>query len=71
MIKLYQEVCFLILSTQINGVAIFYWLPIPRLTISIDIEAIFKALQDIRFIGVLRQRWEEIKRLQLNILQPT
>lgn len=46
------------------------WLPVPRLNILVDFEAIFKAFQDIRFIGVLRQRWEEIKKLQFNILQP-
>jgi len=42
-------------------------LPVPRLNILVDFEAIFKAFQDIRFIGVLRQRWEEIKKLQASL----
>lgn len=40
-------------------------LPDPRLIISLDFEAIFKAFQDVRFIGVLKQRWMEIKNFRL------
>jgi hypothetical protein len=39
-------------------------LPEPRISITIDFTAIIKVFQDLRFIGELRQRWEEIKKIQ-------
>ncbi len=39
-------------------------LPEPWTNISIDFEAIIKAFQDLLYIGELRQRWNEIKKLQ-------
>ena len=38
--------------------------PEPWTNITLDFEAIIKAFQDIRYIGELRQRWNEIKKLQ-------
>ena len=40
--------------------------PEPWTNITLDFEAIIKAFQDIRYIGELRQRWNEIKKLQQN-----
>ena len=40
------------------------WLPEPWANITLDFEAIIQAFQDIRYIGELRQRWNEIKKLQ-------
>jgi len=40
-------------------------LPEPCTNITIDFEAIIKDFQDVRYIGELRQRWNEIKKLQL------
>jgi|GEM_PF-6349425 len=37
--------------------------PEPRINITIDFEAIYLAFQDLRYIGELRQRWNEIKKL--------
>lgn len=46
------------------------WLPKLRLLIQglqqIDFEGIIKAFQDIRYIGVLRERWNQIKKLTIN-----
>ena len=39
-------------------------LPEPWANITLDFEAIIQAFQDIRYIGELRQRWNEIKKLQ-------
>lgn len=39
-------------------------LPQPRINITIDFDAIIKAFQDVRYIGELSQRWNEIKKLQ-------
>ena len=39
-------------------------LPKPRLSITIDFNAIIQIFQDLRYIGELRQRWNEIKKLQ-------
>lgn len=39
-------------------------LPEPRLIITINLASIIQAFQDLRYIGELRQRWEEIKKLQ-------
>lgn len=39
-------------------------LPEPRLNITIDFGSIIQAFQDLRYIGELRQRWNEIKKLQ-------
>jgi hypothetical protein len=41
-------------------------LPKPRINITIDFTSIIQAFQDLRFIRELKQRWEEIKKLQLN-----
>jgi hypothetical protein len=41
-----------------------YLLPEPWTNIILDFEAIIKAFQDVRYIGELRQRWNEIKKLQ-------
>lgn len=41
------------------------WLPGPWINITINFEAILQAFQNVAFIGELRERWEEIKRLQL------
>lgn len=40
-------------------------LPQPWTNITIDFEAIICAFQDVRYIGELRQRWNEIKKLQV------
>lgn len=42
-------------------------LPEPRISITIDFTAIIQAFQDLRYIGELRQRWDEIKKLQHGI----
>jgi len=45
-------------------------LPVPRITIMVDsfqFDCIIQAFQDLRYIGELRQRWEEIKKLQSGI----
>jgi hypothetical protein len=39
-------------------------LPEPRIIINIDFTSIINTFQDLRYIGQLRQRWEEIKKLQ-------
>ena len=42
-------------------------LPLPRITIMADevkLGTIIQAFQDLRYIGELRQRWDEIKKLQ-------
>ncbi|OGH14230.1 MAG: hypothetical protein A2687_05905 [Candidatus Levybacteria bacterium RIFCSPHIGHO2_01_FULL_38_26] len=41
-------------------------LPEPRINITIDFSSIINAFQDLRYIGELRQRWNEIKKLQMN-----
>ncbi|HEV2339646.1 MAG TPA: hypothetical protein VGT05_02635 [Patescibacteria group bacterium] len=41
-------------------------LPQPWLTLTIDFTSIIQAFQDLRYIGELRQRWLEIKKLQIN-----
>jgi len=42
------------------------WLPSPCVIIKqINIEKILEAVQNVAYIGVLRQRWEEIKNLQM------
>ena len=42
------------------------WLPSPCVIIKqINIEKILEAVQNVAYIGVLRQRWEEIKKLQM------
>ena len=38
-------------------------LPEPWANIPVDFEDIIKLFQDVRYIGELRQRWEEIKKL--------
>ena len=45
------------------------WLPLPRITIiaaEVKLGTIIQAFQNLSYIGEMRQRWEEIKRLQLN-----
>ena len=39
-------------------------LPLPRLTLTLDFTSIIHSFQDLRYIGELRQRWEEIKKLK-------
>jgi len=42
-------------------------LPLPRINIIVnqaDFGRIIQAFQDLRWIGEMRQRWEEIKKLQ-------
>lgn len=41
-------------------------LPEPWANLTLDFEAILRALQDVRYIGELRQRWNEIKKLMNN-----
>ena len=44
-------------------------LPLPRITIMTDevkLGTIIQAFQNLSYIGEMKQRWEEIKRLQLN-----
>jgi hypothetical protein len=44
-------------------------LPLPRITIMADevkFDRIMQGFQNLSYIGELRQRWEEIKKLQLN-----
>jgi len=38
-------------------------LPVPRVNISLDFASIIQSFQDLRYIGELRQRWEDIKKL--------
>ena len=45
-------------------------LPEPWTNITIDFEAIIRAFQDVRYIGELRQRWNEIKKLQVVLPLP-
>ncbi len=40
-------------------------LPQPWTNITIDFEANIQAFQDVKYIGELRQRWNEIKKLQV------
>jgi hypothetical protein len=43
-------------------------LPLPRITIMVNsaqFSHIIQAFQDLRYIGEMRQRWEEIKKLQI------
>jgi len=49
-------------STRVTTIG----LPLPRLILTIDIPSIIQAFQDLRYIGELRQRWNEIKKLQMN-----
>lgn len=39
--------------------------PHPRINITIDFTSVIRTFQDLRYIGELRQRWEEIKKLQI------
>lgn len=39
-------------------------LPEPWTNITIDFESITQSFQDIHYVGELRQRWYEIKKLQ-------
>ena len=39
-------------------------LPQPWTNITIDFESITAALQDVRYIGELRARWREIKKIR-------
>lgn len=39
-------------------------LPQPWITLTLDFASIIQAFQDLRYIGELRQRWMEIKRVQ-------
>lgn len=39
-------------------------LPEPWTNITIDFEAIIRAFQDARYTGELKQRWNEIKKLE-------
>lgn len=43
-------------------------LPQPQIIIQLDFTSIIQSFQDLRYIGELRQRWTEIKRLQVNPL---
>lgn len=45
------------------------WLPSPRISITVDFANILAAFQNLSYIGELRQRWEEIKRLLKGGLQ--
>jgi hypothetical protein len=42
-------------------------LPRPRIFIEVDFNPVVRAFQDVRYIGELRQRWTEIKKLQANL----
>jgi len=42
-------------------------LPEPWTNITIDFDAITTAIQDVRYIGELRARWSEIKKLQIAV----
>lgn len=42
-------------------------LPIQEIDISFDFASIYEAFQDLSCIGQLRQRWNEIKKLQYNV----
>ena len=37
----------------------------PWINITIDSTSIIQAFQDLRYLGELRQRWEEIKKLEI------
>lgn len=41
------------------------WLPAPKLNIVIDFDSIIQSFQNLLYIGELRQRWNEIKKLQM------
>jgi hypothetical protein len=38
----------------------------PWINITIDFASITQAFQDLRYIEELKQRWDEIKKLQMN-----
>ncbi len=42
------------------------WLRDPRINITPDFNAIIHAFQDLHYMGELRQRWNEIKKLNKN-----
>ena len=47
----------------------YHLLPLPQITIMVNssqFTRIIQAFQDLRYIGEMRQRWEEIKKLQLS-----
>jgi hypothetical protein len=44
-------------------------LPEPWANITFDFEAIIRVFQDVRYIGELRQRWNEIKKLKDNTVE--
>lgn len=48
-----------------QGVTAFSKLPEPRITMP---DSLVQISQNLSYIGELRQRWEEIKRLQVNPL---
>jgi len=41
-------------------------LPEPWINITLDFTSIINVFQNLNYIGELRQRWEEIEKLQLN-----
>lgn len=43
-------------------------LPEPPVIITLDLASIIQAFQNLSYIGELRQRWNEIKKLQYNPL---
>lgn len=48
-----------------------YQLPKPNITIPVNqlnFDRIIQVFQDLRYIGEMRQRWEEIKRLQTGLV---
>jgi hypothetical protein len=42
-----------------------FFIPKPRLLITIDYTGIVQFFQDLRYIGEMRQRWNEIKKFQV------
>jgi hypothetical protein len=44
---------------------VFILLPRAEVNIAIDFTSIIQAFQDLRYIGELGQRWNEIKKLQV------
>ncbi len=54
--------------TTLDGLVIWSfserWLPEPQIIILPHFDKILKAIQDTRYVGELRQRWLEIKKLR-------
>jgi len=50
------------------GILSANWLPVPKIIISSDFSQIIEAFQNLSFIIEMKQRWEEIKKLQKGLI---